>query len=110
MNLFCYACVFFFFRFLLSSRRGRFGHVYGAPSVIAPCPPQFNLIVPRKSVSELVHTVEDGLFVVYAKIVSCYQFHRVWYLMCDCGKMMSVSDGLYLYAPYNLTTFNVYVR
>jgi hypothetical protein len=100
----------FFFRFLLSVRRGHFGNVYGASSVIAPCPTQFNLILPRKSVSELVDTVEDGLFVIYAKIVSCYQFHRIWYPMCDCGKLMSVSDGLYLCAPCNRTTFNVSVR
>jgi len=78
--------------------------------VIAPHDSEFNNFVPRKSVYELVHTVEDGLFVVLARIVSCFQVEKIWYPLCGCESVMTEKNGLFVCGKCNLSTFNASIK
>ncbi|XP_057445132.1 replication protein A 70 kDa DNA-binding subunit E-like isoform X2 [Lotus japonicus] len=48
---------------------------------------------PQKSVRSLNETMEDGEFIVRAKIMSLLQDDNWWYLACKCHRAVIVEDG-----------------
>jgi hypothetical protein len=91
-------------------KRIRVGYVPHSYPVVTPHDSEFNMTIPRKPVSELVHTIEDGLFVVQARIDSCFQVGKIWYLLCVCGLVMNEKNGLFVCGTCNLTTFNASIK
>ncbi|XP_045822104.1 replication protein A 70 kDa DNA-binding subunit C-like [Trifolium pratense] len=67
---------------------------------------QFNKVYPHKTVNEFVHTLEDGLFVICAKIVGLFQVDQWWYPVCHCGAFLSISDGSYYCDKCHLCVFS----
>jgi len=67
---------------------------------------QFNCIVLRKTISKLLHTLEEGLFMVRAMVVGCFQVDKYWYALCDYRRLLNQKNGLHLYGHCNYTTYN----
>ncbi|MCH84005.1 replication factor A protein, partial [Trifolium medium] len=67
---------------------------------------QFNKVYPHKTVHEFVHTLEDGLFVICAKIVGLFQVDQWWYPVCHCGAFLTISEGSYYCDSCHLCVFS----
>jgi ribosomal protein S27AE len=50
------------------------------------------------------------LFVVQARIVSCFQVEKIWYPLCGCGLVMIEKNDLFVCGTCNLTTFNASIK
>jgi len=44
---------------------------------------------PKKTVAELNATIEDGLYVVHARLTGCAEAEDWWYASCVCHKSLS---------------------
>ncbi|XP_057442175.1 uncharacterized protein LOC130733903 isoform X2 [Lotus japonicus] len=56
---------------------------------------EFLKLYPRKNISELNDTTEDGIFIVMAKICGLVEGDKWWYSACSCHKAVTVEDGLF---------------
>ncbi|XP_057437330.1 uncharacterized protein LOC130729560 isoform X2 [Lotus japonicus] len=50
---------------------------------------------PKKSISGLNETAEDGLFIVLGKVVGLLQDDLWWYFACKCHRAVTYDDGIY---------------
>ncbi|KAJ1382072.1 hypothetical protein SESBI_44584 [Sesbania bispinosa] len=59
---------------------------------------EFLHMYPRKSISELNNTEDDGLFIILATIVTVLTDNNWWYSVCKCNRAVIV-DGDSYYCP-----------
>ncbi|KAJ1404934.1 hypothetical protein SESBI_26229 [Sesbania bispinosa] len=55
---------------------------------------EFLKLYPRKFVSDLLHTNEDGCFIILATIDEVLQDSLWWYMACKCMKAVSYDDNV----------------
>ncbi|XP_057432825.1 uncharacterized protein LOC130725629 isoform X2 [Lotus japonicus] len=60
-----------------------------------PIDEEFLTMFPRKTISELHSTEEEGIFIVWAKIEGILDGEKWWYTSCRCHKSVSIQDGMY---------------
>jgi hypothetical protein len=94
-------------RLVLSGKKCPLNRVHDAPPVVRSDHSQFDGVVPTKSIAQLIHAREDGLFVVCAMITGLYHIEKCWFPLCDCSRIMGQADGFYRCVRCNRTTFNV---
>jgi hypothetical protein len=92
---------------LISSERLQHLDNVGSPSVFIPDQNELNDIVPSKTVSELLETLENGLFVVCAKIIGCFHSDKWWFPIYDCGRLMKALGIQYRCVHCHRTSFKV---
>ncbi|MCH89610.1 replication factor A protein, partial [Trifolium medium] len=67
---------------------------------------QFNCVYPRKTLNELIHTFECGVFILSAKVVGLTKQDHWFYPICDCKRMLFPLNGTYYCSHCHLTGFN----
>ncbi|GAU29158.1 hypothetical protein TSUD_275770 [Trifolium subterraneum] len=67
---------------------------------------EFNGFYPHKTVYELIHTLEDGVFVLCGKIVGLFKVDQWFYHVCHCGAFLNIGFGSYYCVYCHLSVFS----
>ncbi|XP_045791724.1 uncharacterized protein LOC123886453 [Trifolium pratense] len=67
---------------------------------------EFTRLYPHKTVHELIHTFQDGLFVLCGKIVGLFKVDQWFYPVCHCGAFLNIGRGSYYCVHCHLTVFS----
>jgi hypothetical protein len=71
---------------------------------------EFNGLYPHKTIYEFVNMMEDGMFVLSAKVAALFKVSRWFYPVCKCGNFLNISFGAYYCVTCSITVFNATSR
>ncbi|WJX62063.1 hypothetical protein P8452_47099 [Trifolium repens] len=71
---------------------------------------EFNGLYPHKTLSDFIHTMEDGLFVLFCKVVGIFKLSHCFYPVCHCGEFLEYASGSYYCVSCHMTVFSTSAR
>ncbi|WJX38029.1 DNA helicase [Trifolium repens] len=80
-------------------------------STSKPCKElEFNGLYPHKTLNDFIRTMEDGLFVLFCKVVGIFKLSQWFYPVCHCGVFLEYAGGSYYCACCHITVFSASAR
>ncbi|WJX62988.1 hypothetical protein P8452_47923 [Trifolium repens] len=67
---------------------------------------EFNGLYPHKTLCDFIHTMEEGLFVLFCKVVGVYKLNQWFYPVCHCGEFLEYAGGSYYCVSCHMTVFS----